>query len=258
MKPRTFLPSKSHPDYRKEEINYVLKSIFSDRKVGNWQWKGSPLIDPSRDVDSKDVLAEYYAYQIRRGLKKNAIKAVEVFGADALRLEVLEEQRVRDNETQYIWLESLKLKDQLGAAVCSVIRRWQNQILQGNLKTRRFATKRLRALLDALIPETRGKKGVKADPWEVLKFYYKELFRFYHIQNALRSAPGRISDKMKAASAAFDIPVEQIREFWGLDEDDEIKRGSGPFTLKDMARELTARRFRITHQTILNIIASYP
>lgn len=287
--PTVYLPSKSAPDWRKEEAKYVLNQIYSERKTERWQAKGSPLLDPSRDVDSKDTLAEYYLGQIRRrrNLAVNSkrrpgqratdfvIKAIEIFGIDALRLDGPEESVVRGKDksvrslsitldtqsgtveqrrqsTQDMRLPSLEIKDQLGAAVCSVIRGLREQVLKGNS----YANKRLQNILKALIPETRGKKGINTEPFDVLSFYYKEMFRLYHIQNALRSTPGSRSEKVKAASENFGMTVEQTREVWNLDDTDESK--GRPVSIKEMTRMLTCRRFGIAQQTLSNIIASYP
>ena len=184
------------------------------------------------------------------------IKAIKLFGMDALRLSALDEQVVKDSDTGSLSLESLKLKDKLGAVVCNAIRYWREQVVAGRPKERPKAVSWIKKAIGALVPETRGKRGEGLRfPLEVGKFYYKELFRLYHIKHALKGPQKNKSEKVKAAGKNYGLDVKLIREFWGLDEDACPIRGSGPFTVKDMARELTARHFEITQQTISNILA---
>jgi len=269
FEPDCYLPSKSHPDYQSEETWYVVSRVFSDKKIKKWQKKHTGAV-PFTDIE--DLLASYLGREIERGwhsapvgkgkvtfsgTEKRVIKAIKLFGMDALRLSVLDEQVVKNSDTRSLSLESLKLKDQLGAVVCNAIRYWREQVVAGRSKERRKeAASWIKEAIGALVPETRGKRGEGLKlPLEVGKFYYKELFRLCQIKHALKGPQKNKSEKVKAAGKNYGLDVKLIREFWGLDEDACPIRGSGPFTVKDMARELTARHFEITQQTISNILA---
>jgi len=155
-------------------------------------------------------------------------------------------------------LRELAYREGLGLLICNVLRFWREQVQRSSLKQRRFAAKCLRRFGEALIPETRGKRErfLEASHYEVKIFYLKELYRPYHIENALCSAGGPRNHglRVKEAAESYGQSVELIREFWGLDDSDEPDRQ--PFTVKDMARELTARQFRISHQRVSNILSS--
>jgi len=155
-------------------------------------------------------------------------------------------------------LADLQYLDGLGAKICDVLRFWREQIESSSLKERQQAQKHLKAFGEALIPETRGKRQNKllAYPWEVKEFYFKKLYRLYHIEHFLESSAGprNHSLKVKQASDNYGLTIELVREFLGLDETDKPDRQ--PFTAKDMARELTARAFKISHQTVSNLLSS--
>jgi hypothetical protein len=169
--------------------------------------------------------------------------------------------------------EYLRALDELATLVGEVTRLWQFEIKFGNKKVRRIATRRLKKLLNALIPETRGKRAGKAvaQPVMVKYFYYSELFRFYHVRAILSgqvkftprgSVPGqqafietgRRSGRVKYVSENFAMPVPVIREFWCLDGEDIPQ--ARPITVHEMARIVTARHFGITQHAVSNIIAS--
>jgi hypothetical protein len=116
----------------------------------------------------------------------------------------------------------------------------------------------LKRMAMSFVPDTRGrrKKQERIFPFDVKRYYFRQLFRIYHLRDALKSRTGGRKEKIKRASEDFDIPVDVITEFWGLDDAMGIQRGSGPYTNKDMARVLTARHFGITQHRVSNIIAS--
>ena len=84
--------------------------------------------------------------------------------------------------------------------------------------------------------------------------YRKELFRLYHIRNTLKQAGKSRGEKVKEASLNFGMPIETIREFWKLDKNDRptVK----PLSVKETARILTARRCKVTQQTVSNAITA--
>ncbi len=267
FEPDRYLPSKSHPGYLRQETTYVVTHIFSDHRMERWQRKRAGAI-PLRDV--QNVVASYLLHEIGQGwhgvpvgkgkvtfsgAEKQVINAIELFGMDALRLSVVDEQIMRKNDTRDMFLEFLNLKDQLGADVCNVIRYWLERVATGGQEERRKAASWLKEVFKALVPETRGKRGKGlVPPLEVQKFYYKELFRLYHIRHALRTGNGSKSERVRRASADLELPVETIRDLWALD-------GAGnpvarPISVKEMARILTGRHFKITQHRLSNILAS--
>ena len=155
-------------------------------------------------------------------------------------------------------LRELRGREGLGQVICDVLRFWHEQAERGSFKERQLAVKHLRQFGKALIPETRGKraKTLTATPYELKKFYLKELYRLYHVKHFVKSSggPRNFSLKVKQASENYGLPTEWIREFLGLDE--ENKRYRQSFTPKDMVRELTARQFKITHQSVSNLLSS--
>ena len=268
FEPDRYLPSKSHPGYLRQETTYVVTHIFSDHRMERWQRKRAGAI-PFREIE--DVVASYLGHEIGQswhpvpvgkgkvtfsGAEKQVIKAIELFGMDALGLSVVDELINEKNDTRDMFLETLKLKDQLGAEVCEVIRYWLERVLAGGQEERRKAASWLKEVFTALVPETRGKreKMLRVPPLEVQKFYYKELFRLYHIRHALRTGNGSKSERVRRASADLGLPVETIRDLWDLDEaDNPVAR---PISVKEMARILTGRHFKITQHRLSNILAS--
>jgi len=272
LRPQTYFSSKSSPDYKKgEEEYFIAHAVLSFRAQEKFAKDCGP-------IRCQHFPAEFFIDQIIRAgqeqpgrgplsslpeqVEKCVIEAIRNLGVDALR-PVLDDLKaaktVERKKDAYI---RFKLNNGLGDYICRIIRIWRLQIEKGAPDIRRRAIRRLKEVGRALIPDTRGKTkktedaGTKA--LNVKFFYYRELFRLYHIQNALRSSSGlrNYSLKVKAASKNFKMPMEQIRSFLGLDENDDILRGSGPITLKDMARELTAHHFSITRHRVSNILAS--
>ena len=156
-------------------------------------------------------------------------------------------------------LEDLRYREGLGPLICMVLRFWREQIQSGSPIERRQATKQLKAFGNALIPETRGKRQniLTASAYEVKVFYLKELYRLYHVEHFLKSSDGprNCALRVKQVSKNFQISVELIREFWCLDKDDHTT-GERPIPIKEMARSLTGRQFKITQHRIANLFSS--
>lgn len=277
FEPKTYLPSKSDRNYSKEAAKYAVFHIFlCSAKWNKWVAKGAPTdLSTSAEVaEMKEALAADLTDLIAQGWKEapygkgkatfsdkaaeHVIGAMHIFEVDALRLLPVDEPIVRGQDSSDSRLPGLTRMDQLGVSVCNVIRHWHDQAKKGKLEERRRAREHLKKVCEALIPDSRGKRGssLTVPPLDILLYYYKEMFRLYHIQNALRSMPGRTSEKVKAASENFGMTVEQIRELWNLDDTDKPK--GRPVPIKEMARILTARQFNITQHAVSNMIALYP
>ena len=243
LEPKAYLPCKSHPEYQNRELNYFVEHYFGKK----WLLKHRSflgIIDPR-------VVASVYQKEIERAkvnsdeMDKYVSETVKLFGDHFLELtEDLNPLRFCEEA------------ERLAAGVCRVLGHLRSTALKGTYAERKKAKARLEKILKAILPDTRGKKKKTVNLFVVQNCYWKELFRLYHIRNVLHGPGLNQSRKVKAASKNFEMPVKTIRELWGLDEEDKILRGSGPFTIKDMARELTARKFSNTLQTVSNILSS--
>lgn len=245
LKPKVYLSSKSHPDYLKQEWEYVGAQY--QRKL---QKKGRvaylPYLPGLTDPAS---LLTFYRNELEQakvndeGKDQYVFKAVKLFREHPLELTVS--------------LNPLRFSgeaERLGAAVCRVLGRLGRSGVKGDYDTRKKARKRLENIVKGILPDARGKKKNTADPLEIQQFYWKELFRLYHIQNALRASGKNPSQKVKAASQNFDMPIAQIRDLWKLDEDDQTT--VRPIPIKEMARILTDQHYGITQHRLSNIMAS--
>lgn len=248
LEPRVYLPSKSHPDYSQEETNYWISHTVPKkiRKMSRSHFL-FPLVLPN-DLKPAHVLVQYYIDEIGQGGKADekdeyVIKAIKLFGEHPIELVAT--------------LNPFRLSDEanrLGGLVCRVLGSLSLTGVRGDYDTRKKAQKRLEKIVRGILPDARGKKRKTVDPLEVQVFYWKELFRLYHIHNTLRASGKNQSQKVKAASQNFDTPIEQIRDLWKLDEDDQLT--GRPLTIKEMARILTDQHFGITQHRLSNILAS--
>jgi hypothetical protein len=248
VEPERYLPSKAHPGYSKEEFNYVISHVVPK------EVKKMRASDGGKRPAG--ALVECYTNEIRHGWK--AIPGLgPSFSEDKDKLVVEAMMLFREPmflAASLVPMQLSKEANQLAGAVCHVLGHLQSQIVFGDAGRRRNAARRLRKILADIIPETRGKKRATAHPLEAKIFYYKELFRLYHIQHALRGPGKNQSAKVKAASQEFDMPIQQLRDLWQLDEDEEVR--ARRISIKEMARILTGRHFRITQHRLSNILAS--
>ena len=169
-------------------------------------------------------LADLYGQKRRRN---NIVNLVDLLGVDALCIEPVMEE----------------------------LRRLQHQGANG-LRERRESRKRLKKLIDSLLPDSRGKRAntLAVSTSKVKLYYYEELFRIYHIENTLRTFPGTLRNKVKAASENYELSIETIKDLWKLN--DSYTPICSPVSRKEMARILTAKHFRITQHRVSNILAS--
>ena len=125
--------------------------------------------------------------------------------------------------------------------------------LRGDYDERKKAKTRLEKIVKGILPDTRGKKKNTADPRAVQWFYWRELFRLYHVEHFLRKPPGNSRAKVRAASKNFDIAEETIKWLWYLDDD--CKPKGQPDPIQQRARLLTGQHFKISEQTVSNLLA---
>jgi len=260
--PKTYVPRKSHPDYKEQESAYVVAHVLPREALSNQplpeKWLGDQeaiyrWFHPERSLDKIMQAWSRNSKGKTRFSKrgdKHVIDAVKTFGIDALRnSDYPSETKLRENELT----GQTKCMIQLNSLVCRVLRYWTGLAREGNLEERRRAIRCLKAFGKALIPESRGKRDLIIKPTNVKIYYWRLLFCLYQIRNALRTDDRNQSRKVETASKNFKVPVEQIRELWKLDDNDQPTVRLIP--IKEMARTLTAWHFGITQHRVSNILA---
>ena len=215
LEPKVYLPSKSHPDYKNEEYKYV----FQGRRLR--MRRGLSLFTPRQ-------FAGFYGDALKQA-KVNSDETDRYIGlAVKLFSDHLLELTVSSNPFRFCSEGEL-----LGAAVLRILGSLRIGALHGEFQERKKDRARLKKIVKHILPDTRGKKTNTAYPLSVKIFYWKELFRLYHIRKMLQSGQRNMSQKVKAASENFEMPIDQIRDFWKLDEDDQPT--VRPVPLKEMA-----------------------
>jgi len=287
--PTRFFNSIKDPGYREAELIYVLRQTFRhyERKTAIQSkfdqrprtneidtaislirafrvcWPAGYHCEPQLSPDTAAVFPDDYKQTVianERSLFHLVRRAVKLFGLDANRLPWHEEQAIIEGSSR---LATLPLEDcpfpvllnEISAAVCAFLRFCSDQARSGKPETKREAAKRMRIILESLVPDNRGKKRLTVDPSEVRSHCYRSLFCLHQVRYALANLRGTRKEKIEAISKNFEIAAEDIREFIGLDSNNEIERLSGPYRIKDMARTLTGRHFGITSQTVSNKIS---
>jgi hypothetical protein len=246
---KMLLPSVSDPVYKEAERLFVVGHIFQPHRVKRMARK----VDHARFEGWN--YPQIYLDRIRAGWRadglsydgaKAVIEAVKTHGLDA----------IGGRKEQGMHNPRAEVLSDLSVEILKALGHWRRLVQQGSKQQRHWATRCLKQFGQVLIPDTRGKKWtteVNADKVKI--WYYKELFRLLQIRNALRQLPSKnFSKRVRDASERFDMPVQQIKELWRLDEESQIT--TKPLTTKEMARILTARHFAITQQRVSNIIAS--
>ena len=233
-KPKSFHPNNWCKEYVVDEAKFVLPRIGGPPTVemvtAKFEVVAScrELLSGLSNSDLWDLLFWSLRRQTTKVPDDKILRLVASFGVNAARIKPV--------------IEELDRKEA--------------EAVGGSYQERQNATTWLEKFAKLLVPDNRGKRARAsgATTGHVKMYYYSELFRLYHIEHALRTISGSRVTKVRTASKNFQLPIDQIREFWGLDDKDDPDRQ--PFTVKDMARELTARHFRITHQTVSNILSS--
>jgi hypothetical protein len=243
LAPKVYLPSKDHPDYQNQEWDY-----FVEHRGKKLLKKGRLRLPGGLGLDDPKVLAVVYSNVMANGkigsveIDDYVISAIKLFSENIIQLtESLTPFRLSDEANR------------LGGHVCRFLGSLISQAQSGNYEERKLANKRFSRIIKSISPDARGKKKVTASPFSIQLFYWGELFRLYHIENALKSSVRNLDQKLRAISTSFEMPIDQIREFWKVDENFQPIR---PIRLKEMARILTARHFGITQHRVSNILSS--
>jgi len=260
FEPTNYFDSMDDPAYFTQELQYCVDHVFSQRKQNK----------PRQASNGSDLkTAEDYLNRIIRGLRKIfggsgnvtlprdteecVIEAVKQFGMEAVRPSIFEEGLARRKYAYRLFV----IEDKLGAVVCTVIRHWREQVSEGDYSSRRNAIKRLKEVGKVLIPDARGKRKQTTDPQKIRSFYWTQMYRLYHIQHWLQDISNSESE-VETIGKKFDMPADQIRKLFlqyykGID--DYIPRLRN-VSIKEIARQLTAKHFKIKRHTVSNILAS--
>jgi hypothetical protein len=285
-----YFPNCNDPGYKSAEWSFVASYTLGpkyEKKLSKAFDKRKKLLqDPNIPSLYKTSPANYYEIRIIKCLDRLSdgttkysddvapliLEVVRTYGMDAIRLSSLNLFKVNGKEKIIKYVEEtlhplasraeraerveLTNLHRLGAWVCGVIRQWQEQALRGNLEERRNARKWLKDTFQSLIPSAVGKRKniLAATSFEVQEFYYRELFRLLHIQHALRSSDGPRNHNLRILQVSnnFNLPIEAIREFHNLDENNQRKPVRFIPTPKEMARRLTGRKFQISQNAVSN------
>ena len=247
--PERYWPSASDPGYKNDLFFYVHLHNPPDwrekrerEQAARWPFERirGYVKTIKSDLEHPDQLASQEAISC-------AVEAIQKFGVDALcppRVWRHRELR-RQYEVRFLRLALLS------ECLTGLIEKLQIDVSTGIGGSQ--PKKQLQKILNALIPESRGRKK-KVSARTIKMLYYKELYRLYHIRNALKKAGKTRTAKVKEASLNFGMPVERIRELWKLDENDQTT--VRPIPIKEMARILTADFCKVTQQTVSNAITA--
>jgi hypothetical protein len=207
------------------------KHLDDNRQLEKW---ASDLVEAIRKSDRltddgrQAVLERFTDLYVEKRRWNNVLNFVALFGVDALRIDPVIEE----------------------------LRRLEHQVRVQSLRERQESHRRLKEIMGSLFPDNRGKRAntLPGSLSKVKLYYYEELFRLYHVENTLRTFPGSLRSKVKAASENYELSVETIKDLWKLD--DSYTSVCSPVSRKEMARILTARHFSITQHRVSNILAS--
>jgi len=151
------------------------------------------------------------------------------------------------------FLEPRSAWEELNQLVSAGIGQWQREINLG--RTKPFLLL-LKEIGKALIPQAKGKgkKGLAINRFDVAFYYYKMFFRVTSTARLLKQPGKPPGERIRLASERYHLPVADIKTLWKIDEDNSP--AGRPLSLKEMARILTAKHFKITQHRVSNIIAS--
>ena len=213
------------------DTGWPKKHLDDNRQLEKWTndlikaiQKSDRLTDDGRHA-ALERLADLYLEKRRRN---NVLNFVGLFGVDALRIDLVIEE----------------------------LRRLVCQARAHSLRELREGSRRFKEFIGSLLPDNRGNRTntLAGNPSQIKLYYYEQLFRIYHVENALRTLPGTLRNRVKTASENYELPVETIKDLWKLD--DTYTPICSPVSRKEMARLLTAKHFRITQHRVSNILAS--
>ena len=246
FRPPRYFESIDDPEYSRARDAYIHEYLF-ERHIR--QARKNPLkLKNLRDVNYKSL--EDSLKLIEAGWSRGEFKA----DSDQYLIEALG----LFSHISFVFgrLSRIEPAERLGAAVCFALGSLLFNVRWGDFTERTSALKRVNRIFAALVPDTRGKKRNTAHGYLVEQFYYQELFRFQHIEHTLKTAPGTPRNKIKIASEKFQVPVEQIKKFFGLDEDYHPDMALPRLdSAKQMALIGTAKHFKMTPGTVSNLLS---
>jgi len=261
LEPERYWPSSSDPNYQEDLLSYLDAQDIRHLQQ-HMDWNNPPEVKLRKEYDRIPGYVKEITASLNQGFGglpseglpseqaiTSAIQAMKTFGIRVLFPPRWKRLAPRSRLSLRVHKEGLRRqwrRKRLAEAIIKLIENLQTLIYGGRHSAK--ARKQLERVLKSIIPETRG-KGMTVHPMIIRSCYYKELYRLYHIRHFFKQPGLRRGEKVKEASRRFDMPVKTIRELWSLDEDNQPTR---PISLREMARSLVARRFRISPQTVSN------
>jgi hypothetical protein len=219
-------------DQRAKEILRSAKSIFAG------------IREPTEPSYEQSAAPRFLA-TVSENAENVARKVLKKYGIEAFAPRATSESIKK-------WPPEAELLD----AFAELIGAWQAQIETGTDRQARAAKASLQKLFKVLIPARPKRRDVQKNlvtREDISEFYHGQMFTLRHVEHAMRSGgPRNQSTKVKSISEKFGIRIDEIRDFLGLDEDDQPVRSR--FTCKNMARKLTAKHFKISLSTVSNLI----
>jgi hypothetical protein len=244
--PSRYFDSIHDPAYRKALNAYVMAQMFpsppSPRAVRRYRKKSKFL---KNEVSARDCIqAIDQSWEVGPNFQesgdKHIVEAMELF-----------------KSIRFFWGRIDPPPEavvQLGGAICLALGRLFYEIETGDASERRLASKRIRKIFCRILPETRGKRRNTVQRTTVSDFYYREMFRFYQIRQALKTAQGTSPrTRITIVSKNFEIPVKQLRKLFGFDENYTLE--ARPLSVKDMATVRTAQHFKLAPGSVSNILS---
>jgi hypothetical protein len=262
-----YLHSTSHPEWQRHEDDYVFQENVK-RARRAFKKNKNTLINTSLRSQLKEI--SRYAKLIDAGIRNpgdrgqaqellptiskraenQVFEVIEKFG-----LEIFTPMFMSSRAS--VKKSNFSPQDRLRDILIAAIDIWQTRIMEGTDQESRAAKKTLQKLFNLLTParfkrrDAETTRPISQD--EIREFYYRQLFKLRQVQRALELSPGRNrSMKVKSVSQKFEISVDDLRDFLGVDEDGVYCRKA--LTLKEMARRLTAKEFKIRLSTVSNLI----
>lgn len=136
---------------------------------------------------------------------------------------------------------------------------WYDEARVGPTRQKREAAiRRLRRLVNAFVPERRGRKRPEERiiARDVYEYYYRYLFRLMRARQLLRDWPwpGRERDRVNCVARACDVEASHLAPFSTTGDDHALR----PLPLKLAAKTSAARAFGITPEHVQNYLSLVP
>lgn len=232
--------SVRHPDYRKAESRFAVVGI------------NLSYYPHQPDYDALDRLEE--RLRDDREADSAVFDAIKMVGLMALDPPRVHELDPDDSSAGFV-----AQVEGISGLIWKRVERWYEDARYARTKEARAAAAKLLQRLGSTLAGSR--KGMRAkivtDRFAVWLYYRKTLFSILqatHLLEGLRCCMCPPSEKVKTVCGAYDIPEDWLWRHLNLDSEGRPYRLR--VTPEETARILTAEHFRITQQTVENILSS--